>query len=142
MSGRKISQKKGTSRRAMGETLFAELRDSVRQGGAVLRGTVRASGTYELTTPTRRPARGGSRAVLEHANGTPDVGALRARFRLSRAKFAAMLGISPATLRNWEQRRRVPEGPARVLLRVAARHPDAVLSAVAAAPGGRDRFET
>jgi putative transcriptional regulator len=53
-----------------------------------------------------------------------------------------MLGISPATLRNWEQRRRVPEGPARVLLRVAARHPDAVLSAVAAAPGGRDRFET
>jgi putative transcriptional regulator len=59
------------------------------------------------------------------------VAALRARFQLSQAKFAALLGISTGTLRNWEQGRREPEGAARVLLRVAARHPDAVLSAVA-----------
>jgi len=59
------------------------------------------------------------------------VAALRARFQLSQAKFAALLGISTGTLRNWEQGRREPEGPARVLLRVAARHPEAVLSAVA-----------
>ena len=57
----------------------------------------------------------------------PDVAALRARFRLSQAKFAALLGISVNTLQNWEQGRRAPEGPARVLLRVAATHPEALL---------------
>ena len=43
-----------------------------------------------------------------------------------------MLGISVRTLRNWEQGRRVPEGPARVLLQVAAKHPAAVLDVVQA----------
>ena len=57
----------------------------------------------------------------------PDVAALRARFGLSQAKFAALLGISVRTLQGWEQGRRTPDGPARVLLRVAARRPDAVL---------------
>jgi putative transcriptional regulator len=56
-----------------------------------------------------------------------DVAALRARFGLSQAKFAALLGISVRTLQGWEQGRRSPEGPARVLLRVAARRPKAVL---------------
>ena len=37
------------------------------------------------------------------------------------------VGISVGTLRNWEQGRRKPEGPARVLLRVASRHPEALL---------------
>ena len=40
------------------------------------------------------------------------------------------MGISVGTLRNWEQGRRKPEGPARVLLRVAAKHPEAVLDVV------------
>jgi putative transcriptional regulator len=62
------------------------------------------------------------------AQGTPDVAALRARFRLSQAKFAALLGISIDTLQNWEQHRRQPDGPAKVLLRVAAAHPEALLS--------------
>ena len=57
-----------------------------------------------------------------------DVRALRAHFDLSQAKFAALLGISVDTLQNWEQGRRAPEGPARVLLRVAAKHPEALLS--------------
>lgn len=50
-----------------------------------------------------------------------------------------MLGISAATLQNWEQGRRQPSGAARVLLRVAAKHPEVVLEAVA----GRfkDEFE-
>ncbi len=39
-------------------------------------------------------------------------------------------GISPATVRNWEQGRRQPTGAVRVLLRVAAKHPKAVLEAV------------
>jgi len=48
-----------------------------------------------------------------------------------------MLGISVKTLRNWEQGRRRPEGPARVLLQVAARHPEAVWDVVR--PGARRR---
>jgi putative transcriptional regulator len=62
------------------------------------------------------------------ATEPPDVAALRAHFDLSQSQFAALLGISVDTLQNWEQRRRQPEGPARVLLRVAAAHPEALLS--------------
>ena len=55
---------------------------------------------------------------------------IREGFNLTQRQFAAMLGISVRTLQNWEQGRRVPEGPARVLLQVAAKHPEAVLDAV------------
>jgi len=41
-----------------------------------------------------------------------------------------MIGVSVATLRNWEQGRRVPEGPAQALLRVAAVNPKAVVDAL------------
>jgi putative transcriptional regulator len=44
-----------------------------------------------------------------------------------------MIGVSVGTLRNWEQGRRVPEGPARALLRVASRNPDVVMKALTAA---------
>ncbi|HSY82878.1 MAG TPA: helix-turn-helix domain-containing protein [Gemmatimonadaceae bacterium] len=136
MSNRKGIAARRRTRRPMSDALFAELEESVREGGAILRGARKASRTREIAAPApaRRATRRSTVAVREDARGTPDVGALRARFRLSQAKFAALLGISTATLRNWEQGRRVPDGPARVLLRVAARHPDAVLSAVAAAP--------
>jgi putative transcriptional regulator len=56
----------------------------------------------------------------------PDVKSIRRNYGLSQEQFAALLGISVATLRNWEQGRRVPEDPARVLLQVAAKHPEAV----------------
>jgi putative transcriptional regulator len=134
MSNRKGIAARRRTRRPMSDALFAELEESVREGGAILRGARKASRTREIAAPAQRATRRSTVAVREDARGTPDVGALRARFRLSQAKFAALLGISTATLRNWEQGRRVPDGPARVLLRVAARHPDAVLSAVAAAP--------
>ena len=52
-----------------------------------------------------------------------DVRALRRFIGLSQTRFALALGISVHTLRNWEQGRRRPEGPALALLRVAARHP-------------------
>jgi putative transcriptional regulator len=52
-----------------------------------------------------------------------DVVALRRFVGLSQEKFAVALGISVHTLRNWEQGRRRPEGPALALLRIAARHP-------------------
>jgi DNA-binding transcriptional regulator YiaG len=60
------------------------------------------------------------------------IAATRTRLRLSQSKFAALLGISVKTLHNWEQGRRKPTGAARVLLRVAARHPEIVLEQVAA----------
>jgi putative transcriptional regulator len=55
-----------------------------------------------------------------------DVAALRRFIGLSQSKFAQALGISVHTLRNWEQDRRAPEGPALALLRIAARHPRVV----------------
>ena len=66
--------------------------------------------------------------------GGPDVRLLREGYGLSQAKFASLMGISVATLRNWEQGRRSPEGSARVLLRVVAKHPEAVLDVVAHGP--------
>jgi putative transcriptional regulator len=55
---------------------------------------------------------------------------IRNNFKLTQDEFAALLGISVKTLRNWEQGRRVPEGAARVLLQVAAKHPEAIWDVV------------
>ncbi|MEE9391833.1 MAG: helix-turn-helix domain-containing protein [Planctomycetota bacterium] len=52
-----------------------------------------------------------------------DVAALRRFVGLTQVRFAQAMGISVHTLRNWEQDRRKPEGPAIALLRIAARHP-------------------
>ncbi len=52
-----------------------------------------------------------------------DILALRRFVGLSQVRFARALGISVHTLRNWEQGRRAPVGPALALLRIAARHP-------------------
>src|ERR1035441_884468 len=57
---------------------------------------------------------------------TTDVRALRRRLGLSQSEFAAKFGFQPATLKNWEQGRTRPDGPARVLLAVIERHPEAV----------------
>jgi putative transcriptional regulator len=95
----------------MKKELFQELMESVRQGGRILRGE-------------RKP----SRAIRL---AEPDVRKIRRAYGLSQQKFAALMGISIATLRNWEQGRRRPQGAARVLLRIAAKHPQAVLDSVA-----------
>jgi len=55
---------------------------------------------------------------------------LRRRLGLSQSRFAAIFGFSPKTIRNWEQGIRHPEGPARVLIRVIEREPEAVLRAL------------
>lgn len=60
-----------------------------------------------------------------------DVKAIRQRLRRSQVEFARMIGVSVATLQNWEQGRRRPEGPARALLKVAAENPAAVAAALA-----------
>jgi len=61
---------------------------------------------------------------------TTDVRAVRRRLGLSQSQFASKFGFQPATLKNWEQGRTRPDGPARVLLAVIARHPDAVEDAL------------
>jgi putative transcriptional regulator len=58
-----------------------------------------------------------------HVPRTVDVYAIRRRTGLSQAAFSQRIGVSPGTLRNWEQRRRTPDGPARVLLAMLARNP-------------------
>jgi putative transcriptional regulator len=62
-----------------------------------------------------------------------DIIALRNFVGLSQVAFASALGISVHTLRNWEQGRRNPEGPALALLRIAARHPSIVREAATSA---------
>lgn len=55
-----------------------------------------------------------------------DIRSVRRKLRLSQSEFAAKFGFQAATLKNWEQGRTRPDGPARVLLAVIARHPEAV----------------
>ena len=57
----------------------------------------------------------------------PNAKEIRAKFNLTQIEFASMLNISVATLRNWEQGRRRPEGPARVLLNVANSNPEVLM---------------
>jgi putative transcriptional regulator len=69
-----------------------------------------------------------------------DVPAIRGQLGLSQEQFATFMGVSVATLRNWEQGRREPHGPARALLLVAAKQPRAVREALKAAmPRARTR---
>lgn len=89
---------------------FRELMASVRQAGRIRRGRQRPS-----RVTTFKPA---------------DVKAVRRRLKASQTEFASMIGVSVATLRNWEQGRRVPDGPALALLRVASRNPAAVAEAL------------
>lgn len=60
-----------------------------------------------------------------------DVKAIRQKLGKSQSEFARMIGVSVATLQNWEQGRRHPKGPARALLKVAAANPEAVAAALA-----------
>lgn len=74
-----------------------------------------------------RALRRNQRARIMRGELAPgDVAALRRFIGLTQARFAEALGISVHTLRNWEQDRRTPEGPALALLRIAARHPGVV----------------
>jgi putative transcriptional regulator len=65
-----------------------------------------------------------------HIPARVDVASIRKRAGLSQNAFAAKFGIAPATLKDWEQRRREPEGPARTLLLIIDREPEAVTRAL------------
>ena len=69
------------------------------------------------------PARVRRRLIEGRFESGEDIAALRRFVRLTQVQFARAMGISVHTLRNWEQGRRRPEGPAIALLRIAARHP-------------------
>src|ERR1700712_3695997 len=69
------------------------------------------------------PARVRKRLMLGQFDSGEDITALRRFVGLTQVEFALAMGISVHTLRNWEQGRRHPEGPAMALLRIAARHP-------------------
>ena len=64
--------------------------------------------------------------LVVHVPERIDVAAIRKRTGLSQAAFSLRIGVPVATLRNWEQGRRIPEGPARVLLAMLDRNPRVV----------------
>ena len=64
----------------------------------------------------------------------PAVRDLRRRAQLTQLEFAARLGVPVETIRNWEQGKRVPRGPARALLAVFAHSPETVFEALATEP--------
>ena len=72
-------------------------------------------------------------AVPEGAENPPAVRDLRRRARLTQQQFAARLGVPVETIRNWEQGKRMPRGPARALLAVIAHAPETVFAALARA---------
>jgi putative transcriptional regulator len=94
---------------------FRNLVKSVRQAGRIRRGQMKPSRVY-----TFRPT---------------EIKSIRSKLGKSQSEFALMIGVSVATLQNWEQGRRTPAGPAKALLKVAAQNPEAVAEALSAYTG-------
>jgi putative transcriptional regulator len=91
----------------MNEELFKQLEESVQQADGIMKGKVKASRVTEIPEPK--------------------VKEIRERTGLTQARFAYLLGVSKRTLENWEQGRRQPTGPAKVLLRFLDSDPQYVL---------------
>lgn len=79
------------------------------------------------------PARLRKRLAQGRFESGEDIAALRKFVGMTQTDFAKAMGISVHTLRNWEQGRRQPEGPAVALLRIAARHPRIIRESLEAA---------
>ena len=93
----------------MKKAIFEELLVSVKQAGAIARGE-RAPSRFKVDSATIKE--------------------LRKRTRLSQPDFATLLGVQVSTLRNWEQGRREPTGPAKALLRAIRNDPEHVIRAL------------
>ena len=102
----------------MKDDLFNELPTSVKEGGGILRGDDSPARTFALPDPKVRR--------------------IRARLGFSQSAFASLFGITVRTLQSWEQGRRIPDGPTRLLLQIAAKHPE-VLSEIAHSSGTRPK---
>lgn len=96
----------------MDKTLFKKLVDSMQEMNDIDAGKRKASRMFEV-----------------HADSVKD---LRKELGLSQPEFAALLHIDVGTLRNWEQGKRQPTGPAKALLMAIRRDPKHVLKALAA----------
>lgn len=94
----------------MKEEMFNELLESVEQAGEIRKGKMKPSRAFSVEDP--------------------DVVSIREKYDMTQKEFSALLGISVGTLRNWEQGRRKPQGPAKVLLRVAEKRPKAILESL------------
>ena len=94
----------------MKDKMFNELLESVKQAGDIRKGKRKAS----------------RHTVIEE----PDVVAIREKYDMTQKEFSSLLGISVGTLRNWEQGRRKPQGPAKVLLKIAEKRPKAILDSL------------
>jgi putative transcriptional regulator len=86
-----------------------------------------------LAAPATIFAPGTMTVAPGQAATAPAVRDLRRRARLTQLEFASRLGVPVETIRNWEQGKRLPRGPARALLAVIAHAPDTVFSALAKA---------
>jgi len=73
-------------------------------------------------------------AASPSAASQPAVRDLRRRAQLTQLEFAAKLGVPVETIRNWEQGKRAPRGPARALLAVIAHSPETVFAALSSEP--------
>jgi putative transcriptional regulator len=76
----------------------------------------------------------GAQPAATTAVSQPAVRDLRRRARLTQLEFAAKLGVPVETIRNWEQGKRAPRGPARALLAVIAHSPETVFAALSSEP--------
>ena len=108
MKMRIASNKKASTKRGVGQEIITSLKEAIAWAGGE-------------NVPVR---------VTTVEIPTTDVRAVRRKLRLSQSQFAAKFGFQSATLKNWEQGRTRPDGPARVLLAVIARHPEAVEDAL------------
>ena len=113
-----------------------QLQEMIRAKERIERGTEKPAKVWEV----RPDGKGGfMRRTIEprefqraqKAKWDRSIAATRQKLGLSQSRFAQLLGISVRTLHHWEQGRRTPSGAARVLLRVAALHPEVVLEAAA-----------
>jgi putative transcriptional regulator len=112
----------------------ASLKEIVRRKAALLTGSARPGRVTQLVPDrkggfVRRTISPEAFRKAQAADHVASVAAARAKLGLSQREMALLMGISPRTLQNWEQGQREPHQSAKMLLRVAVKHPRAVLDA-------------
>jgi DNA-binding transcriptional regulator YiaG len=112
----------------------SELKEIVRRKTALLAGATRPGRVTQIVPDgkggfLRKRVDPEAFRRAQSADHAANTAAARAKLGLSQREMAVLLGISPRTLQNWEQGQREPDQAAKMLLRVALKHPQAVLDA-------------
>jgi len=94
----------------MEKEMFEELLSSVKEAKDIMQGKKEPSRKFYIQEPNAKE--------------------IRQKLQLTQNQFASLMNISIHTLRNWEQGRRQPEGPAKVLLNVANNHPNILIEMI------------